>query len=139
MHAQLADEGVRLASAQVQISLLSWGKTQQNLIDTCAELGVTVIAYSPLALGLLTGKYDEDNLPNNARARLFKGLLPQIQPLLAEMQAVAASRGKSMSQVGRHFVHVYLTADLQTSHATFTLQAEHGFVTTSTSLAIHLE
>ena len=55
VHTQLADRGVRLASAQVQLSLLSWGEQQQELVATAEELGVTVIAYSPLGLGMLTG------------------------------------------------------------------------------------
>lgn len=55
VHKQLADRGVRLASAQVQLSLLSWGEQQQELVATAEELGVTVIAYSPLGLGMLTG------------------------------------------------------------------------------------
>ena len=100
MHAQLARRGVPLASAQVQISLLSWGPQQQELIDTCSELGVTPIAYSPLALGLLTGKYTGGaDVPAGARGRLFRKLLPDIAPLLAELAAVAAARGKSPSQV----------------------------------------
>lgn len=52
---QFAGRGVPLGSAQVQFSLLSCGPQQQELQETAAEMGVTVIAYSPLALGLLTG------------------------------------------------------------------------------------
>jgi Aldo/keto reductase family len=100
VHAQLAKRGVPLASAQIQISLLSWGPKQRDLIATCAKLGVTPIAYSPLSLGLLTGKYRAGGeLPAQvSRAQLFKGLLPKIEPLLAELEAVADERGVSMSQ-----------------------------------------
>jgi hypothetical protein len=45
------------------------------------------------------GKYSEDNLPQGPRGALFKGLLPEIAPLLAALEAVAKSRRKSMSQV----------------------------------------
>lgn len=55
VHKQLAERGVRLASAQVQLSLLSWGPQQQELVAVAEELGITVIAYSPLGLGMLTG------------------------------------------------------------------------------------
>src|SRR4051812_15814280 len=41
---------------QIQISLLSWGPEQQTLKSICDDLGITVIAYSPLALGLLSGE-----------------------------------------------------------------------------------
>lgn len=56
---KFAGRGVPLGSAQVQFSLLSCGAQQQELQETAAELGVTVISYSPLALGLLTGGVGE--------------------------------------------------------------------------------
>lgn len=55
IHRNLAERDVPLGSAQIQFSLLSWGGPQQDLKDLCDDLGVTVIAYSPLALGLLSG------------------------------------------------------------------------------------
>ena len=100
VHAQFASRGVPLASAQVQLSLLSCGPQQLQLQETAAELGVTVIAYSPLALGLLTGKYsDPESLPKGPRGALFARLLPEVQPLLSALDAVAAERRKSPSQV----------------------------------------
>lgn len=103
VHRELAEQGVTLASAQVQLSLLSWGAPQQELVRAAEELGVAVIAYSPLALGILTGKYDaaEGRLPRGPRGQLMKGLLPQVEPVLAEVRAVATARRKSCSQVRR--------------------------------------
>ena len=46
---------VPLVSAQVQFSLLSRGPQQMEMKAVCDDLGIQVIAYSPLALGLLTG------------------------------------------------------------------------------------
>lgn len=68
VHRQLEDRGVRLASAQVQLSLLSWGPQQHELVATARELGVTVIAYSPLGLGMLTGAA---HFPHTARCVCF--------------------------------------------------------------------
>ena len=102
MHKQLSDRGVPLASAQVQFSLLSWGTEQQELVEVCDELGITLIAYSPLALGLLTGKYDESVLPAGPRGQLFKTLLPSISPVLSTLTEVAEQRNKSESQVRRY-------------------------------------
>lgn len=48
--------GVPLAAAQVQYSLLSCGPQQEQTRQLCSELGVAMIAYSPLALGMLTGR-----------------------------------------------------------------------------------
>jgi aryl-alcohol dehydrogenase-like predicted oxidoreductase len=45
---------------QVQLSLLSRQPVDSGLLDTCRELKVSPIGYSPLALGLLSGKYTGD-------------------------------------------------------------------------------
>lgn len=39
----------------MQFSLLSYGKEQREVKALCDDLGVTLISYSPLALGLLSG------------------------------------------------------------------------------------
>jgi pyridoxine 4-dehydrogenase len=101
--------GVPLASAQVQLSLLSWGPEQQRLLEAAEDLEVAVIAYSPLALGVLTGKYSvkEGVLPRGPRSKLFRLLIPQVQPLLRELEAVAKARRKTCSQacfVSRHLL-----------------------------------
>lgn len=56
-HASLARRGIPLSSNQIQMSLLYRSPLDNGLKSTCDELGVQTIAYSPLALGLLTGKY----------------------------------------------------------------------------------
>ncbi|KAG2496840.1 hypothetical protein HYH03_005245 [Edaphochlamys debaryana] len=102
IHATLGKRGVPLASAQIQFSLLSWGTPQQDLKALCDDLGITVIAYSPLALGLLSGKYSlgpGGQLPEGPRGTLFKQLLPEVEPLLATLEVVAEERKKEMSQV----------------------------------------
>lgn len=81
---------VPLVTAQTQFSLLTY---QQNIKDDytnlCQELGITCLAYSPLCLGLLTGKYSLDKLPNKGpRRQLFLELLPSAQPLLDVMRAI---------------------------------------------------
>ena len=56
-HAALAERGIPLASNQVEYSLLHRQPETNGVLDACRELGVTLIAYSPLAMGALTGKY----------------------------------------------------------------------------------
>eukprot|EP00669_Euglena_mutabilis_P002537 TRINITY_DN1318_c0_g1_i2.p1 TRINITY_DN1318_c0_g1~~TRINITY_DN1318_c0_g1_i2.p1 ORF type:complete len:359 (-),score=46.05 TRINITY_DN1318_c0_g1_i2:127-1203(-) len=51
------DRGVPLVLNQVQFSLLSTAPLDTGLVEVCGELGITVVAYSPLALGTLSGKY----------------------------------------------------------------------------------
>lgn len=53
----LLKAGVPLASAQVQYSLLSRGPEQLATREICRELGITLIAYSPLGLGALPLAY----------------------------------------------------------------------------------
>ena len=48
--------GLRLVSNQVQYSML-WRASEGEVADTCAELGIGLAAWSPLAQGVLTGKY----------------------------------------------------------------------------------
>ena len=50
--------GVPLASNQIQYSLLYRVPESNGVIEACNEAGATVIAYSPLAQGLLTGACD---------------------------------------------------------------------------------
>lgn len=55
IHKYLEKQGVPLAAAQVQYSLLSRGPQQEETRAVCRDLGVQMIAYSPLALGMLSG------------------------------------------------------------------------------------
>ena len=95
------DQGVKIVSLQVQYSLLStYPVTTLGLKDLCDRLGIKLIAYSPLTLGLLTGKYSAQGpFPSGLRRFLFPQLLPAIQPLLNTLKAIAASREKTMAQV----------------------------------------
>jgi pyridoxine 4-dehydrogenase len=98
---KFSDRGVPITSLQVQYSLLStYPVTQLGLKEICDELGIALIAYSPLALGLLTGKYSKkDSLPKGIRGLLFRQLVPGIQQLLSCLREIAESRSKTMSQV----------------------------------------
>jgi aryl-alcohol dehydrogenase-like predicted oxidoreductase len=50
-HAALAERGIPLASNQVEYSLLHRAPEVNGVLDACRELGVTLIAYQPLAMG----------------------------------------------------------------------------------------
>ena len=66
-HKILAARGVPLATNQVRYSLLSRQVEKQGIVSAARELGVTILAYSPLAQGLLTGKYTTQEQPTGAR------------------------------------------------------------------------
>ncbi|MBE9078576.1 aldo/keto reductase [Romeria aff. gracilis LEGE 07310] len=100
-HERLAERGIPIATLQVQYSLLStYPIAELELRPLCEQLGIRLIAYSPLCLGLLTGKYsDRSDLPGGLRGLLFRWLLPGIQPLLDCLQEVAQFRNKTPAQV----------------------------------------
>ncbi|KAJ0658174.1 putative pyridoxine 4-dehydrogenase [Helianthus annuus] len=99
IHDYLKERGVPLSSAQVQFSLLSMGDDQMEIKSVCDSLGIRVIAYSPLGLGMLTGKYTPTNLPRGPRSLLFRQIIPGVEPLLISLKEIAEKRGKSVPQV----------------------------------------
>ncbi len=98
---QLAKRNIPLASNQVEYSLLKRNIETSGLMDTCNELGITVIAYSPLAMGMLTGKYSVKNPPPGVRGRRFsKRKLMKIEMLNGLMRELGENHnGKSPAQV----------------------------------------
>ncbi|XP_057858126.2 pyridoxal reductase, chloroplastic [Cryptomeria japonica] len=95
----LKSRGVPLSSAQVQFSLLSMDKDQMELKSLCDSLGIQLIAYSPLGLGMLTGKYSTSRLPQGPRRILFGQILPGLEPLLVSLRDIANKRRRTVSQV----------------------------------------
>src|SRR5581483_3372729 len=102
----LAKRGIALASNQVEYSLLARAPERNGLLKLCHELHVTLIVYSPLAMGLLTGKYTPDNPPRGMRARWYKPpYLAQIQPLLTLLREIGqAQGGRTPSQVALNWL-----------------------------------
>lgn len=104
-HAALAARGIPLACNEVELSLLHRKPERGGLLDTCRELDVTVIAYRPLALGVLSGKYGAAHRPGGYRGLLYgRAYLARIQPVLTALQHVAAARGRTVSQVALNWV-----------------------------------
>lgn len=101
VHRYFADRGMAIATLQVQYSLLStYPVTELGVKEVCDELGIQLIAYSPLGLGLLTGKYSEQGpFPKGLRGFLFRRLLPGIRPVLDSLRAIATERNKTPGQV----------------------------------------
>jgi len=99
-YSALARHSVPLASNQVHYSLLNRGAEKDGTLKRCQELGIRLIAYSPLEQGLLTGKYSADTPPAGTRSQRYAGLLPKIQPLLKLLTEIGQDHGgKSNAQV----------------------------------------
>ena len=102
-HAALARRGVALASNQVEYSLLHRQPETNGVLEACRELGITLIAYSPLAGGMLTGKYSPQNRPGG----FFRRILPQynrkaleaMQPVIKLLREIGERYAKTPSQV----------------------------------------
>jgi aryl-alcohol dehydrogenase-like predicted oxidoreductase len=99
--AALDRHGLPLAANQVDYSLLNRRIEQNGVLALCRELGVTVIAYSPLAQGLLTGKYTPEHPPGGMRGARYRAeQLARIQPLIRLMREIGREHeGKSAAQV----------------------------------------
>lgn len=97
----LAKRGLRLASNQVHYSLLYREPERNGVLNACHTSGVTLIAYSPLESGVLTGKYTPTNPPPIARRSRFSAArLARIQSLIGLLKEIGqAHEGKTPSQV----------------------------------------
>ena len=104
IHGALAAEGIPLATNQVEYSLLRTMPETSGLLRACRDLGVTLLAYSPLAMGRLTGKYGVANPPPGKRN--FSAFpMAEIEPVVAELRRIGAAHGgKSPAQVALNWV-----------------------------------
>ncbi len=109
LQAQLAGRGVPLRSLQVQLSLLApEALAAGGVAEVCRELGLTLIAYSPLALGLLgraPGAMPAP--PAGPRGLLFRRLWPRLQPLLEGIHAIARDRNAEPAAVALNWCRAH--------------------------------
>jgi aryl-alcohol dehydrogenase-like predicted oxidoreductase len=101
-HAALAKRGIPLASNQVEYSLLHRQPEVNGVLETCKELGITLIAYSPLAMGALTGKYSARHKAGGLRRILpnfSRKALEADQPVVALLRQIGERYSKTPAQV----------------------------------------
>lgn len=106
IHSRLSTaHGIQLFSNQVEFSLLEPGIATDGTLEECNRLGVKILAYCPLAMGRLTGKYSAQNEPRffgyGNKSYRYHGALPwtQIDQILAICEEVGKRRNASLSQV----------------------------------------
>jgi aryl-alcohol dehydrogenase-like predicted oxidoreductase len=103
----LSRRGVRLAVNQVQYSLLARQIEENGVLDTAKELGITILAYSPLAQGLLTGKYKSQRPPKGFRQfdpRFGDRGLFTIEPVIKLLRKVGEQYNRSPAQVALNWL-----------------------------------
>jgi aryl-alcohol dehydrogenase-like predicted oxidoreductase len=93
--------GLPLASNQMEFHLLNRKIEKEGLLQQARDLGVTIMAYSPIASGVLSGKYTPEKPPEGFRSRRYnRAYLERIQPLMAEIRKIGlAHAGKTPAQV----------------------------------------
>jgi aryl-alcohol dehydrogenase-like predicted oxidoreductase len=105
----LKEEGIPLAVNQVCYSLLNRKIENNGILETAKELNITILAYSPLAQGLLTGKYQPENpiKPLGARQldpRFTQKGLTRLDPLLKLLQELAEKYQKTPAQIALNWL-----------------------------------
>ncbi len=107
-HAALAKRGLPLAVNQVRYSLLSREIETNGVLETARELGVTIIAYTPLERGLLSGKYHKNpellsRIPAFRRAGMQRNL-ERCRVLIDAMDEIATKYDATIAQVALNWL-----------------------------------
>lgn len=106
----LQKHGIHLVSNQVRYNLLDRKIESNGIIQTAKELGITIIAYSPLAQGLVTGKFhDNPDLLKNIGMRKYSSQfkpagLEKSRPLVKTIQELAIKYGVTSSQIALNWL-----------------------------------
>ncbi|KAF2302234.1 hypothetical protein GH714_033828 [Hevea brasiliensis] len=102
---RLKKRGIPLASNQVNYSLIYRAPEENGVKAACDELGITLIAYSPIAQGALTGKYTPENLPTGPRSRIYTPeFLIKLQHLLNRIKEIGENYNKTPTQVALNWL-----------------------------------
>jgi aryl-alcohol dehydrogenase-like predicted oxidoreductase len=110
-HRALASRGIPLAANQVRYSLAYRHIERNGVLETARELGVTIIAYSPLGQGILTGKFHRDPAlirsrpgPRRWMSTFRHGGLGRSRPLVETIQEIARAHDATPAQVALNWL-----------------------------------
>lgn len=110
-HEELMKHGLKLVSNQVSYSLLKRQIERNGILDTAKELGISLIAYSPLARGLLTAKFHDNTQLINQRhilrryyASLNKAKLEKSKKVVHLLKKIADKYEATPSQIALNWV-----------------------------------
>ena len=114
-HRQLQKHGLPLAVNQVRYSLLDRKIEWDGTLETAKELGVTIISYTPLESGLLTGKYHKNpdllaKKPPFWRARIRLGM-EKSRALIAVLEEIGSKYDATPAQVALNWI-IYSQGDI---------------------------
>jgi aryl-alcohol dehydrogenase-like predicted oxidoreductase len=107
-HAALEKRGLPLVVNQVYYSLLHRDIETNGVLKTAKELGITIIAYTPLERGLLTGKYHKNPEALEKKSWIWrtslKRRIERTRPLIAIMEEVALQHNATIGQVALNWL-----------------------------------
>jgi len=107
-HKALEKRGLPLAVNQVQYSLLNRSIETNGTLETAKELGVTIIAYTPLASGLLTGKYHKNPELLQKKSFLWRSRLQngveKSRSLVKALEEIGSQYNATAAQVALNWV-----------------------------------
>jgi len=98
-----------ISAVEIELSLWETNVLTNGVAETCAELGIPVIAYSPLGRGFLTGAVKSlDDIPEGDMRRHFPRFSPENFPknmkLVHQIEAIANKKGCKPSQLALAWV-----------------------------------
>ena len=104
MAAALERRGLRLATNQIEFSLLRRAPETSGLLGACADLGVVPLAYSPIGQGRLTGKYSASHPPPGKR-NFSNHPMAAVDVVVDELRTIGEARGgKLPAQVALNWI-----------------------------------
>jgi aryl-alcohol dehydrogenase-like predicted oxidoreductase len=107
-HSRIQAHGLPLASNQVKYNLLDRQIEGNGILEAARALGITIIAYSPLEWGVLTGKFHDNpglvkRLPLVRRVSIGR-MLEKSEPVIRLLKEIAAAHGVKPSQVALNWL-----------------------------------
>nr|XP_018263128.1 auxin-induced protein [Kwoniella dejecticola CBS 10117]OBR85286.1 auxin-induced protein [Kwoniella dejecticola CBS 10117] len=100
----LAKHNVKLASNQIEYNLLRQGPEKNGLLAEMKKRDIACLAYSPLAMGRLTGKYNSSNPIPSGRRFSNHYTWEQIAPLIKYMKTLSEKHSVSISAIALGWV-----------------------------------
>ncbi|KAI1406816.1 Aldo/keto reductase [Hypoxylon sp. FL1857] len=93
-----------ISAVEIELSLFTPDPLHNGIADTCHDLGIPIVAYSPISRGWLTGELRKlDDLPKDD----FRRMLPRFKPevfdqnlkLVEAVEQIASRKGVTTAQV----------------------------------------
>ena len=107
----LREHGLRLASNQVKYNLLHRKPEKNGVIETAKELGISIIAYSPLQQGMLTGRFHTDpaatdniSLLRRFHSGIIRKNIERTRPLIDTLNKLGEKYQKTPAQISLNWL-----------------------------------